>query len=151
VLRSSKDWVGRVRAPAPDARRYARTVITTQPERTTALGLAVFGAFQGALAAGAPWGRAAYGGTYYGKLPRRLRTISGMASVVYFCGAVLVLRGSGTARARRRAFTALSIFMSVGVIANGGSRSPAERVLWTPLAAVSAVSSWRSRPGDPAT
>jgi len=126
-------------------------VTFTRPERTTAAAMTVLGAFQAALAAGAPWARAAYGGSHYGTLPSHLRTISGMASVAYFSGTVLVIRGSGSPRARRRAFTALSIFMGVGVLANGASRSTMERVLWTPVTAVAAVSSWRSRPQGPAT
>jgi len=121
-------------------------VISTRPERTTAAALTVLGVFQAALAAGTPWGRAAYGGARHGTLPGHLRAISGIASVAYCSGAVLVLTGRGTPRARRRAYTALSVFMSAGVMANGASRSPVERALWTPLTAVTAVSSWRSRP-----
>lgn len=106
----------------------------------------MLGAFQGALAAGAPWGRAAYGGTRPGALPGHLRAVSGVAGVAYLTGAVLALRGSGTPQARRRAFTALSAFMGIGVVANGASRSPVERAPWTPLTTITAVSSWRSRP-----
>jgi hypothetical protein len=124
-------------------------VISTRPERSTALALGVLGLFQAALAAGAPWGRAAYGGTHRGTLPVHLRALSGVASVSYCSGAILVLRGNGAPRARRRAFAALSVFMSVGVIANGLSRSPVERALWTPITAAAAVSSWRSRPPLP--
>ena len=121
-------------------------MINTGPERTTAVALTAFGVFQAALAAGAPWGRAAYGGSRSGTLPGHLRTISGLASLAYCGGAILVLRGSGAPRDRRRAYTALSIFMGVGAVLNGASRSPVERGLWTPLTAVTAVSSWRSRP-----
>jgi len=41
--------------------------------------------------------------------------------------------------------TALSVFMGVGVVANGASRSPIERVIWTPMTAITAVLAWRSR------
>ena len=119
---------------------------STRPERTTAAALAVVGAFQAALAAGAPWGRAAYGGTRAGTLPANLRAVSAVTGAAYAGGALLVLRGGGTPLARRRGYTALSVLMGVGVLANGASRSPVERALWTPLAAVAAVSSWRSRP-----
>lgn len=119
----------------------------TRPERATAVSLAVVGCFQAALAAGAPWGRAAYGGAHRGRLPGRLRAVSTAAGVTYCAGAALVWRGAGSPQARRRGFTALSLFMAVGAVANGASRSPVERALWTPLTAVTAMSSWRSRPG----
>ena len=120
-------------------------VITGRPEQATAAALVVLGVFQGALAAGAPWGRAAYGGTRSGTLPRHLRTISGLSAPIYGGGATLILCGSGTPRARARAFTALSVFMGLGVLANGASRSPVERALWTPVTAATTVLAWRSR------
>lgn len=108
--------------------------------------LAGLSVFQAALAAGAPWGRAAYGGTHDGTLPGHLRAVSGVAAVAYGAGAALGLRGSGTPQARRRAYTALSAFMAVGVVLNAASRSPVERAIWTPVTAVAAVTSWRARP-----
>ncbi|RYB96046.1 hypothetical protein EUA06_00120 [Nocardioides glacieisoli] len=74
-----------------------------------------------------------------------MRAASASASVAYCAGAVLVWRDPGSPQARRRAFTALSLFMAVGALVNGASRSPVERALWTPLSAATAVSSWRSR------
>ncbi|MDQ3782422.1 MAG: hypothetical protein M3349_05720 [Actinomycetota bacterium] len=120
-------------------------MVTSRSERATAVALLVLGAFQVALAAGAPWGRAAYGGTHHGTLPGHLRTISGVAALGYCSGAVFVLRGSGSPRARVRAFTVLSVFMGVGAVANGASRTPVERALWTPVTAVTTVLAWRSR------
>lgn len=115
------------------------------PERATAGALAIIATFQAALAAGAPWGRAAYGGAHHGRLPRHLRAVSASAGVAYCVAAALVLRGAGTPQARRRGFTGLSLFMAVGAVVNGASRSPVERALWTPLTAAAAISSWRSR------
>lgn len=117
----------------------------SQPERATAAALAVVGGFQAALAAGAPWGRAAYGGTHHGSLPGRLRAVSAAASIVYCAGAALVWGDAGSQQARRRAFTALSVFMVVGTLVNGASRSPVERTLWAPFTAATAINSWRSR------
>lgn len=117
----------------------------SRPEQATAAALVVIGAFQTALAVGAPWGRAAYGGTRHGTLPNHLRAISGVAALGYGTGAVLVLRGTGSPRARGRAFTTLSVFMGLGALANGASRSPVERALWTPVTAVTTVLAWRSR------
>lgn len=114
-------------------------------EQGTAAALAVLSVFQAALAAGAPWGQAAYGGAHHGALPRHLRIVSGFAAAIYGIGAVTILRRSGSAGARRVGFTVLSVFMSLGVIANGASRSPVERAIWTPFTAVTAVLAWRSR------
>lgn len=114
-------------------------------EVATAVALLGIGAFQGALAAGAPWGRAAYGGTHPGTLPGHLRALSAVAGVGYGAAALLVLRGVGSPRARARALTGVSVLMGVGTIANGASRSPVERALWTPVSAATAALAWRSR------
>lgn len=119
---------------------------TSRPEQGTAAALVVLGVFQAALAVGAPWGRAAYGGTNRGTLPHHLRAISGLAALGYGTGAVLILRGSGSPRGRTRAFTTLSVFMGIGALANGASRSPVERAVWTPVTAATTVLAWCSRP-----
>jgi hypothetical protein len=117
----------------------------SRTEQATAAGLATLGAFQVALAVGTPWGRAAYGGAHPGTLPSHLRAVSGVAAVGYGTGAVLIVRGAGSARVRTRAFTTLSALMTVGTIANGASRSLVERIVWTPVTAATAVLAWRSR------
>jgi hypothetical protein len=117
----------------------------SRTERGTAGALLVVGAFQLALAAGAPWARAAYGGGHDGVLPRHLRMLSAATALGYGSGALLVLRGSGSPAARSTAFTALSVAMGVGTLANAASRSRVERTLWTPVAAVTAWLAWRSR------
>jgi lysylphosphatidylglycerol synthetase-like protein (DUF2156 family) len=118
---------------------------STRSERATAAALVSIGAFQAALAAGAPWGRAAYGGGHSGTLPQHLRTVSAFAAVIYGAGAALIVRGSGSTRLRTRGLTALSLFMGVGIVANGASRSRIERVIWTPITAITALLAWRSR------
>lgn len=117
----------------------------TRAERGTAAALVVVGAFQIALAAGAPWGRAAYGGYHAGVLPTRLRAVSSVAAAVYSTGAALILSGRGAPGARTRGFTTLSAFMAVGTLVNGASRSPVERALWTPVTIAAAACAWRSR------
>lgn len=117
----------------------------SKPEQATAAALVALGAFQTALALGAPWGRAAYGGTHYGTVPNHLRAISGVASLAYGTSAILILGGSGSSRSRSRAYTALSMLMGIGMIANGASRSPVERAIWTPVTAATTVLAWRSR------
>lgn len=118
---------------------------TSRPEHATAVALVALGAFQIALTVGAPWGRAAYGGTHPGVLPDHLRVLSGVAGLGYGTGAILVLRGSGSARVRARGFTTLSAFMGIGAAVNGASRSPVERAVWTPVTAAATVLAWRSR------
>lgn len=127
--------------------------MSSRSEQATATSLTVIGLFQVALAAGAPWGQAAYGGAHRGTLPVRLRAVSAAAGVAYGTGAALVWSDVGSPRARRRGFTGLSMFMAVGALVNGASRSAVERTLWTPLTAATAVSCWRSRPtaGTPRT
>ena len=126
-------------------------MVAGRPEQATAAALVVVGAFQVALAAGAPWGRAAYGGTHAGVLPRHLRTISGLAALTYGGAAALILLGSGSPGARAQGFAALSLFMGVGAVVNGASRSPVERALWTPVTMATTVLAWRSRnPSAPA-
>jgi hypothetical protein len=105
--------------------------------------LVVFSAFQCALAAGAPWGRAAYGGTHPAALPARLRVVSGVAAVAYAGTAVVVASDRGTAEARRRGFIGLGVVMTAGTGLNAASRSTTERVAWTPLTALCAVLAWR--------
>ena len=114
-------------------------------EVATASSLAVIGGFQVALAAGAPWGRAAYGGQHGGVLPGRLRAVSAVAAVGYGVGAAAVLADAGSPASRNRGFTVLAAVMSVGALANGASRSPVERVVWTPVTAATAVAAWRAR------
>lgn len=87
------------------------------------------GAFQIALAVGAPWGQSGLrrGPSRHSAQPGR--AISGVTALGYGNVTVLVLRGSGSPRARARAFTTLSVFMDIGAVANGASRSPVERAV----------------------
>lgn len=117
----------------------------SRTEQATAAALAALGGFQLALAAGAPCGRAAYGGARPGTLPRHLRTLSGVAAVGYGTGVVLIVRGAGSTHVRARAFTTLSVLMAIGTIANGASPSLVERAVWTPVTAATTVFAWRSR------
>ena len=118
---------------------------TSKPELAAAGALTALCAFQAALALGAPWGRAAYGGTPHVTLPNHLRAISGLASLTYGTGAVLIVRGCGSPLTRSRAYMALSGLMGLGTIANAASRSPIERAIWTPVTAATTVLAWRSR------
>jgi hypothetical protein len=114
--------------------------------RTTGALLAGFGTFQACLAGGAPWGRFAYGGQHEGRLPDSFRRISAVAAPVYGVMAVVVASEAGSPRQRRTVASGLAIFMAIGTALNLASRSPAERMLWTPLCALTAVLAGAARP-----
>ena len=113
--------------------------------RITVVGLAGLAAFQLAIAAGAPLGRASYGGAHPGVLPDHLRVVSGGATLLY-CGlAVAVARQRTPAHVRRQVLTGITALMGVGAVANGMSPSGPERAIWTPTCSVLALSAWRAR------
>ena len=111
--------------------------MTSRTEMAVAGGLIVFGVFQSALAAGAPWGEASRGSpsgptaSDQWRCRRCLRRHGGV------CPQREGLSGSGM-------FTTLALFMSVGALANGASRSSVEKMLWTPITVVTAVLAWRA-------
>jgi hypothetical protein len=101
--------------------------------------LTVVATFQAALAAGAPWGAAAYGGYNRGTLPAKFRVASAASSLVHV-GLALVAAGPrpGTT-AKRRILRGAAGLMGVNTLMNLASRSTVERLLWTPTAAILAV------------
>lgn len=108
--------------------------------------LVVIAVFQVALALGAPLGGAAWGGQHPGVLPTRLRVASGMAAVVIYPLVILLVLASagliaggwlpGTGKA---VMWGLVAFFGLGTLANGASRSRAERY-WAPVSLIIAVS-----------
>ncbi len=114
-------------------------------ERRVAVGLlATVGSFQVALAAGAPWGAAAWAGQAPGVLPTSLRVASTVSALVYGGLAVLVATERLAPSTRRRLLTGASLLMVVGTVANLATQSPVER-MWAPVAATLAVVLWRVR------
>ena len=114
-------------------------------ERRVALTLlAGVGAFQVALAAGAPWGAAAWAGQTTGVLPPSLRIASGVSVLVYGGLAAVVATDRLHSATRWRLLTAASMLMVLGAVGNVASQSPVER-LWAPVAATLAVTLWRIR------
>ena len=107
--------------------------------------LGIVAVFQLALALGAPWARAAWGGRHEGVLPRRLRIASGLAAVVVYPIAILMvlvssdlisigwLPWSGAA-----AMWVLTILFGIGALMNFASRSKVER-MWGPVSLVIAL------------
>jgi hypothetical protein len=101
--------------------------------------MAVIGAFQLALAAGAPWGVAAYGGTWPGVLPKGIRINSlGFGAVVYPLAILYILDAGGSAEfswlpASQVVVWVLVAFFGLGAVVNAASRSKIER-WWAPVA-----------------
>lgn len=95
---------------------------------------AVMAIFQIALALGAPWGAAAYGGANPGTLPNRQRVTSGIAGfLLYPLLALFVADVSGlVALGWTEDETALVLWivaglLGLGTLANAMSKSPPER------------------------
>jgi hypothetical protein len=110
-----------------------------------AVGFGVLAAFQLAIALGAPFGRASWGGSHPAELPIELRVASGVAVGVYVFAAFIILgRGGvvisplsgGVVRWGAWIITGLS---AVGSLMNFASPSDWERFLWGPFALVLTV------------
>lgn len=125
--------------------RISVPAVNLRYERAAAMALFGMGAFQALLVIGAPWGNLSWGGKYPGTVPDRLRAVSGAAAIAYFSAASFIASGKGSANLRSRTFTAISLLMGAGTIANAASRSQVERRVWTPTAAATAGLAWRSR------
>ena len=107
--------------------------------------LVIIGVFQLALALGAPWGSAAWGGGFGAVLPVRMRVASGVAGVVaYPLAVVYVLTSSELVEADWLAgagslvMWVLVVFFAIGALANFASRSRIERI-WGPVSLVIAA------------
>jgi hypothetical protein len=101
--------------------------------------------FHVCLASGLPWGRLAYGGRHIGRLPMTYRSASVVAAAAYGVVAVVIASQAGPPPMRRRLLSGLSGLMVLGTGLNLASRSPAERLLWAPVAALTALSAWQAR------
>jgi len=95
--------------------------------------LLVVAGFQAALAAGAPWGAAAFGGAHPGVLPARLRGTSAGAVVVYLLLAVVAGTQATGPTIRPRVLLGAAAGMGVGALLNLASPSFIERIIWTPV------------------
>jgi hypothetical protein len=109
-----------------------------------AVGFAGLAVFQLLLAAGAPLGEAAWGGTSDGQLPTCLRVGSAVSIAVYAAAAALILRRAGVlvgwpSRAVARIGSwVLVVLLALGAVANFASPSPWERFLLGPVTLVMA-------------
>jgi hypothetical protein len=106
-----------------------------------AIGFAGLAIFQAALAAGAPWGHAAWGGEE-AHLSAAQRGASAVAAVVYLAATLIVLGRAGIWRARPNAIVfrwgtwILAIVMLLGAVPNFASQSRWENLIFGPLALV---------------
>lgn len=104
-----------------------------------AVGLACLVIFQLALTAGAPLGRAAWGGTQI-RLPTSLRVASVGSILIYCLGILVVLRRAGFRIGwippvfARWGTWALAIILTLSALINFLSQSPWERFLMGPAA-----------------
>lgn len=101
--------------------------------------------FQIALAFGAPWGKAAWGGGNEGKLPERLRLASAFSALILALAAWVILASAGLIDSTPVPESwltpltwALTAYFGIGTVANSISRSKVER-LWGPVSLVIAV------------
>ena len=142
----------RRRLPDLDARAVVRRAGALRSFRLVNLAalvavvfLVLVWAFQVGLAAGAPWGAAAWGGRNAGRLPRGLRVASALAAAVLYPLLILYVLSSaaivkvpwlpGTGSA---AMWVLAVVFAVGTLMNAISPSRVERV-WAPVSLVIAV------------
>ena len=124
----------------PRHRRLASVVAT---------GFAVIVVFEVCLAAGAPWGSAAFGGADPGRLPTGLRIASVFMAGFWSLAALTALVRGGVLASpishafSRRAVWGLPILLAAGTVMNAASSSPWERYGWAPFTLGLTVLSWR--------
>jgi hypothetical protein len=109
-----------------------------------AIGFGGIALFQLALAAGAPWGHAAWGGAN-AHLSTAERGASAAAVVFYAAAALIVLGRAGMLRVRSNAALFrwgtwfLAVAMAIGALPNFASQSRWENLIFGPLALVLAI------------
>jgi hypothetical protein len=116
--------------------------------------------FQLALAAGAPWGEAAMGGTIKGRFPPPLRVAAVVQAILLTVLAAVVLSRAdvalpGWSQTARWAIWVAVGFAAVATVMNLITRSLIERRIWAPVAiGLLATALWvalRASEGSPAT
>jgi hypothetical protein len=109
-----------------------------------AVGFLLVASFQVALALGAPWGRAAWGGAHE-RLPNGLRVASSFAGVLWLVAALVVVSGGGydwspvPVSVGRWGTWVLFGLLVLGTLMNLASRSKLERLIQAPIAAVLSI------------
>jgi hypothetical protein len=111
-----------------------------------AVGFAGIAAYQVALALGAPFGSAAWGGAHPGTLPPGLRVASGVGAALWGFAALIILQRVGLSSVLpfgrmfvRRATWVLVVLSCMSAVANFASQSAAERFILAPVVIALAV------------
>jgi hypothetical protein len=136
------------------SKRFAQRAVRPASVIAT-VGLVGFAAFQTALALGAPWGKAAWGGSE-ATLETGLRVASGAAALVLIAATWVVLGRAGFRRAGRdgRLFRwgtwAIALVLALGGLGNLASSSNWERFLNGPAALLIAAACLIVARGAPA-
>lgn len=102
--------------------------------------------FQLGLALGMPWGEAANGGKYPGKLPRKMRIVSVFNMFILAFLSVIVLTKAKLVLAEFESFASTAIwfvvgFSVIGTVLNTITPSKIERKLWAPTTAMLLITS----------
>lgn len=105
--------------------------------------LALIAVFQIALAAGAPWGKLAWGGSHE-VLPAKLRIGSLVAVVIYAAIVIIAFTRLGALHALPDGVAVVAMwvvfgYFALGIVLNAASRSRPERLVMTPTTVVLAV------------
>ena len=105
--------------------------------------LALIAVFQIALAAGAPWGRLAWGGSHE-VLPAKLRIGSLVAVLIYAVIVMIAFTRLGALHALPDGVAVVAMwvvfgYFALGIVLNAASRSKPERLVMTPTTVVLAV------------
>ncbi|MGH8836380.1 MAG: hypothetical protein ACRDWG_15500 [Actinomycetes bacterium] len=131
-------------ATSAPPRQRRRTVVRAAAAGAAAL-MGTLAAFELALAAGLPWGRAAWGGGQE-TLDGGLRVASVVAAAVYLAAALVVLRGAGyrvwtpiPSRWVTAVVWGISGYAALGTLLNAVSPSDLERAVMTPVGGCLAV------------
>lgn len=115
--------------------------MTTFPALSACAILGGLAIFQVSLAAGAPWGRYAWGGQHDGVLTTRLRVASLSSVLVYVLIALVLLwradlvQGGPSEGVVHGLTWAITAYFLLGTVMNAVSRSRPERNVMTPVAA----------------
>lgn len=97
--------------------------------------------FQIALVAGLPWGNVAWGGTFPGRLPLRMRVASGVSILLLIALGLVVEIRAGALLAEwqplsRTLVWGVVAYSALGIVANSITPSRWERILWVPVTAL---------------
>jgi len=120
---------------------FARNRVGSSAAMLAAIGFAALAVFQAALAAGVPWGHAAWGGEE-AHLSAEQRSASAVAAIVYVAAALIVLGRASIWTTRRNATVFLwgtwffAVVMMIGALPNFASKSRWENLVFGPLALV---------------